>query len=119
MDWRDDALCKGSDRWFPTNQHDRAEVVRLCREECQVYRECLAWALTGVPVYGVVAGLNMVERGVRPKHQLVAPPDEDPVDCLVCGKVYVRWTGGRPRNACSKWCSRVLWKRNQGERISA
>lgn len=105
MDWKQDALCAGSDRWFPTNNQDREVVVGLCRNECPVYRACLEYALSGVPLYGIVAGLNMAERRritrTRPDVTVTS-------ECIVCAEPfeYVQKAIGRRRMVCSYFCRR-------------
>ena len=99
------ALCAGSDAWFPTNQTDRELVVSLCRNECPAYRECLDFATSGVPLYGIVAGLNMAERG-----RLYRAEPEVPIEgvCIVCGNPFefVQARVGRKKLICSYFCRR-------------
>lgn len=101
------ALCEGSDDWFPTEyQHrERAYVAGLCRNECPAYRECLDFALSGVPLYGIVAGLNMAE---RTKITRTRPDVTLSGVCIVCGDgfEYVQKAVGRRRLVCSYFCRR-------------
>jgi len=95
------ALCAGSDAWFPDNNRDRAVVVELCRTACPAYRDCLEFAMSGIPLYGVVAGLNMGERD-----RMHRAPEIIEATCRVCHSrfEYPVGPGGRRRKYCSKLC---------------
>jgi hypothetical protein len=108
--------CFGSDLWFidrdmgPIEQTRRRDAAtRLCVGVCPVYDECLVWAMSGVKVYGIVAGTTAEDR----KQGRIAKDRSVPRECPECSRLFNRYTGGRPRSTCSKSCADRAWRKEQ------
>lgn len=115
-----DTPCYGSDMWFDLDLGSaeqfrrRAEATRICRDVCHVYEACLEWAMsTDSPLVGIVAGTTAADRQ-RANPQRTPRPDDDPIPCPTCHKPFLQFSGSRPRKACSAWCARTLWRRQNG-----
>ena len=61
--WMDDGACVGSDPdlWFPVEQDQADEAVRVCRG-CPVRAQCGAYAVDNRIRYGIWGGLTESQR---------------------------------------------------------
>ena len=123
-DWKQDALCAGSDRWFTTEPAEQREMVGLCRNECAVYRNCLSWVITNRPdVPGVIAGLTEGGRDTIKKPATAGTLTV--AVCRVCDMPFefMQTRGGRKPQYCSEEHQReyraAYAARFRGEKISA
>lgn len=91
--WRTEAACSTVDpeMWFPDHGGAFKEPLRICREECPVRLECLAFALRANEAFGIYGGTT--ERARRPYLTLVRR-GVSPIDAAtvaIYGKAVARW----------------------------
>lgn len=62
--WEDDAACRQSDPdlWTSENAQKQSDAKKICKTQCDVREQCLAYAIETREVFGIWGGLGYSQR---------------------------------------------------------